>query len=284
MPKEVRRSFFAIRAFNCEIAQIRDQSRHNFMTGRIRFQFWRDCLDKIYGMVNSNDGESINYTTAEISDHPVMQELVQCVGKHSLTRRFFERSIEARISDFSETSYESLSDLERYAELSQSSLLYLVLECLGLRGTDNKTAYAASHVGCCYGIVTLLRGFSYHLSHGVVYLPESAVQQHNVNLKNLMGRRITDLSDGDLHALSAAIFEVASLAQGHLEEARKIIANGELEKAAIYALLPGVRSNIFLQTLQRENFNILAENFVSPNNDQLKYQLYLLRAVWFEKV
>ena len=90
MPKSARRAFFALRAFNYEIAQIRDQSKNNFMTGRIRFQFWRDALQKIY------EGGSIG----ALQDQPVIQELEICIKEHDLTHRFFERCIESRISDF----------------------------------------------------------------------------------------------------------------------------------------------------------------------------------------
>jgi NADH dehydrogenase [ubiquinone] 1 alpha subcomplex assembly factor 6 len=173
IPKSARRAFFAIRAFNVEIAQIRDHSNNNFLTGRIRFQYYRDSIDKIYSSVD-NDNSS------DIVLQPVLQELKQSIKQHNLTRRYFERCIEARIEDFATTNsgtgcYQSLSEIENYAESSQSSLLYLLLEALGAVPTgegqetveslkDNMAARAASHVGCSFGLMTLLRAFPYHLS------------------------------------------------------------------------------------------------------------------------
>lgn len=173
MPKPAKRAFFAIRAFNVEIAQIRDHSNNNFLTGRIRFQYWRDSIDKIYC-------SSSNSNISDIGLQPVLQELKHCIKQHNLTRRYFERCIEARLEDFATTnagtgSYQSLSELENYAESSQSSLLYLLLEALGAVPTgegqdvieslkDNIAARAASHVGCSFGLMTLLRAFPYHLS------------------------------------------------------------------------------------------------------------------------
>lgn len=55
---------------------------------------------------------------------------------------------------------DTMDDLENVAEYSQSSLLYLLLEALGVHGEDIE--YAASHVGVCKGIVTLLRGHEVH--------------------------------------------------------------------------------------------------------------------------
>ena len=85
-------------------------------------------------------------------------------------------------------------------------------------------------------------------------------------------------------SLSSSEIEVASRAQGHLEEARNIVSSGELEKNAIYALLPGVRSKLFLETLQNENFRILGDTFLNPPSDQLKYQLQLLKTVWMKSL
>ena len=116
-----------------------------------------------------------------------------------------------------------MSDLEWYAEASHSSLLYLTLEALGLSVVpEAKTSQAASHVGCCSGIVTLLRGFPYHLSHGIVHIPASIATKHKVNLKLIQSAMTSKqgLSAEQVHQLSAAVFDVASQAQGHLEEAR----------------------------------------------------------------
>lgn len=56
--------------------------------------------------------------------------------------------------------FETMDDLETYAEYSQSSLLYLLLEAMGIK--HEKLEFAASHVGVCKGIVTLLRGHEAH--------------------------------------------------------------------------------------------------------------------------
>lgn len=64
--------------------------------------------------------------------------------------------------------FTSMDDLENYAEYSHSSILYLLLETMEVK---NETAeYAASHVGVCKGIVTLLRGYSHHASQVYVLI------------------------------------------------------------------------------------------------------------------
>ena len=60
--------------------------------------------------------------------------------------------------------FDTLDELEEFAEHSQSSLLYVLLHVLKLSDpqADEDLAQAASHVGVCTGIVTLLRSIAYH--------------------------------------------------------------------------------------------------------------------------
>lgn len=55
---------------------------------------------------------------------------------------------------------ESMDDLENYAELGHSSILYLILESLNVK--NDNAEFAASHIGVCYGLVTSLKGFIHH--------------------------------------------------------------------------------------------------------------------------
>ena len=112
-PKSSIESFFAIRAFNCEIAQIRELSKHNFMTGKLRFQFWKDILSKIYNKENLGN----------LIDNPLVKSLDISIRKHNLTRRYFDRCIEARQNDYADIRFETISDAEWYAETSHSSLM-----------------------------------------------------------------------------------------------------------------------------------------------------------------
>lgn len=57
-------------------------------------------------------------------------------------------------------------EVERYAESTSSPLLYLTLECLGIR--TSTADHVASHIGQATGITTVLRAVPYHATHGVV--------------------------------------------------------------------------------------------------------------------
>ena len=87
-PSEHRRAYFAIRAFNVEIATIREQvPRAAQQAGKMRFQFWRDILQSL----------SQQRQLQSFMRQPVAQELQYLVTKYDhVTVRWLERSLEAR--------------------------------------------------------------------------------------------------------------------------------------------------------------------------------------------
>ena len=65
--------------------------------------------------------------------------------------------------------YVSMKDLEAYSENTASSILYLLLEALGVR--SHETDHIASHIGKAMGITTVLRGLPEQLNQRRMYLP-----------------------------------------------------------------------------------------------------------------
>jgi hypothetical protein len=45
LPASARESFFAMRAFNIELAGVRDAARGNAQAARVRLAFWRDFVE-----------------------------------------------------------------------------------------------------------------------------------------------------------------------------------------------------------------------------------------------
>lgn len=88
-PKDLRSVYFALHAYNVEIATIKDQiPRSTVQAGRIRFQFWKDVLQHIYS----------TGTLPPSNSQPVAHALCYNVQKYQLTSRWLERSLEARYS------------------------------------------------------------------------------------------------------------------------------------------------------------------------------------------
>ncbi|XP_031644834.1 NADH dehydrogenase (ubiquinone) complex I, assembly factor 6 isoform X6 [Oncorhynchus kisutch] len=123
--------------------------------GLMRMQFWKTTVEEIY-----RDDPPVQ---------PVSAELWRAVKKHYLTKRWMLRIISEREKDMEDRAYRNLQELEAYSENTQSSLLYLLLESLGVK--DVHADHAASHIGKAQGIVTCLRATPYHSSRRKVYLP-----------------------------------------------------------------------------------------------------------------
>ncbi len=146
MPHESRRSFFAVRAFNVELASIKDGSVSRQVGGaqfeesgatmalKVRVQWWRDAIGQIYSdETSAATGDPSNdpilaSMAKSCWNNPVVRVLDHAVHESNLTRRFLERLLETREEDLDVKQLDTLKEAISYAENTFSSLLYLALE------------------------------------------------------------------------------------------------------------------------------------------------------------
>ncbi|CAM9519809.1 unnamed protein product [Hapterophycus canaliculatus] len=229
---------------------------------------------------------------------PICLALAEVVANHkgALTRRWFDRLLDARMADLDRTQPETLEEMETYAENTASSLLYLFLELNGIRG-GGAIGHAAGHVGKAAGICTLLRSLALPpppavmTGGGSLGFRESCVLPSEVMRKFMLRHAVLERGpqdDEEAHALAECVFEVASVAKGHLEAAEEGLAKareeaegGKLPAGAFAALLPGVRVAWYLETLQQSGFNAFDERLRPAS--ALKFQLRLVRSIFTEK-
>jgi Squalene/phytoene synthase len=87
----------------------------------------------------------------------------------------------------------------------------------------------------------------------------------------------------ELTSLQNAVFDVASQAHGHLDEARKLVNKISMfsSRPGFMALFPSARSQIFLDDLREADFNPynpdLLGKLEAPNRLQLQYRLMKLK-------
>ncbi|MEX0698042.1 MAG: squalene/phytoene synthase family protein, partial [Dongiaceae bacterium] len=160
-PADRREALFALYAFNLELARIRE-SVSQPMLGLIRLQWWRDGLDAIY--------------RGEPPRHEVAAGLAGAVTRHGLSRRHFDRLIDARETDLSESPPADLAALVDYAEGSSSGLVLLALEALG-GGGGAAAAEAGRRVGIAWALTGLLRAVPFHASARRLYLPQDLIER-----------------------------------------------------------------------------------------------------------
>lgn len=240
LAKEAQRAAFALRAFNVELAQVRDMVSEK-QIGLMRMRFWKDSIDKIF--------------KGEPPQTPVALEMSGAAGYFKLSKRWAERMVDARTAQMDSDFFLSIKDVEEYAEQSNSSLYYLLLECLGIRNVQ--ADHAASHLGKAQGLVTLLRSIPFHAAKRSVLIPMEIFGKHKVPQEDFI-RGIHS------QAMADALFEVASLANQHLEKARAL--QSSLPDKSYTVFLNAAVCDHYLKSLQYANFNPFDSKLQSRNN------------------
>jgi NADH dehydrogenase [ubiquinone] 1 alpha subcomplex assembly factor 6 len=211
-PAARREALFALYAFNYEIARVR-QSVTEPMLGQIRLQWWRENIAAAF------EGGSVRA-------HPVVGALTAAIRELALTKRHFDRLIDARESDLAGEPPTNLVALESYAEATSAELIYLALEALGVR--DRAADEAGHHVGIAYSLTGLIRAIPFAAGPGLWFIPADISARFG-----LAQRDHDDLRGAP--ALRAAAAEIAGAASQHLQASRD--RRGKISRKAISALL-----------------------------------------------
>lgn len=136
------------------------------------------------------------------------KKFLQILQKHSLSKHYFKRLIDIRLDKLRDYSFHNMSEIEKYAEYSSSSIYYLLLQAHGVNNIN--ADHAASHLGKAHGIVNLLRSIPYNASKRVNMLPQDILMKHSVSTEAvLQGQSSKNLQD--------VIYDVASYGKLHLD-------------------------------------------------------------------
>ncbi|KAJ1972536.1 hypothetical protein H4R35_004621 [Dimargaris xerosporica] len=216
-PAALRPAVWGLAAFNLELAMIRDTVSDESI-GLMRLLFWKQFLDGL--------------TKSPPPKHPVTLVLNDAISELKLSVSWLRKLITARETNLTHPTYHRLDDVESYAELTASSLLYLQLEMLGIR--DVKADHLASHLGACR-----------------LWLVSHKVSQENV------------FRYGRTQGLSDAVFEVATRAHDHLLTAQQHLS--DVPPHALCALLLTVPTWHYLKKLEQCNFDVFDPRLQTPD-------------------
>lgn len=239
LPANMRKAAFALRAFNVETSRAMDVASDPKI-GLMRLLWWQEALDKIY--------------SDKVIEHPVAQALTSVVSEHKVSKSWLKRAVEARINDANRENNDipqTVEELERYAEDTTSTLLYSTLQAGGIKSTA--ADHAASHIGKASGLLLLLKSLPYHASrnHQFSYIPAKVAEKHGL-LVHQSGQ--SEIKKDSREALCDAVFEMASVANAHLQKARELA--GSVPAEARPVLLPAVPVQVILDTLARVQFDV----------------------------
>jgi NADH dehydrogenase [ubiquinone] 1 alpha subcomplex assembly factor 6 len=225
-PAAEREALFALYAFNCEIARVRESVSEPTL-GRIRLEWWREAIADAYA-------------AAPPRRHPVVEALTAAIRTHRLSRVNFARMIDAREADLGDEPPSDLAALEDYAEATSSRLVLLALELLGV--DDRAARTAARHTGIAYALQGLLRAMPLLLPAGRRIMPAEIARRHGLDPDDWPAWRGSQ-------ALRAAAAEIVAAAVAHLRAAGAL--RDAVPRAAVAALLPAVVARQGLKRLDR---------------------------------
>ncbi|XP_052858043.1 NADH dehydrogenase (ubiquinone) complex I, assembly factor 6 homolog [Drosophila gunungcola] len=234
LPRELRRAAFALRAFNVEVSRSVSGHQTEPQIAKLRLKFWHDSIDKCF------ESES---QRSYVEDQPVLRELKHTVGSRKLNKIYLRRLVTARERPTNQ-GFETIRELEEYAEQAFSSLLLLLLEVSGVR--DLQADHAASHLGKAQGIATLLRAIPLTGRQQAVCVPLEVLVRHGVNQERIIRGRSED------KGVEECIFEVASAANSHLKLARQL--HDQMSPQVRKIFLSAVATDAYLERLRRANF------------------------------
>jgi NADH dehydrogenase [ubiquinone] 1 alpha subcomplex assembly factor 6 len=311
LPAAARPAYFALRAWNVELASIKDSHHHRrqhaggvnnnptnssgsgsgsgippTLALQLRMQWWRQAIAAIY-----DDAESTAQPSSSTSDtvllnlatshwhSPVVRALDRAHQDVQWTRRFLERMLDAREMDLELRQYGTLDESLAYAEDTVSSVLYLTLEIAKVR--DDRADETASLAGRGIGLVTLLRALPYRLAQDEYTLPASLLRPdfpyHQVlptYLNGLDDNEVGEvLTESDALALVDAIRHVALVASEHLTQARR--QQGQVPSRGKGCLLPVVPALSYLSKLEQAQYNVFG--VTAAPTDRLMLLLRLTR-------
>ncbi|XP_055343788.1 NADH dehydrogenase (ubiquinone) complex I, assembly factor 6-like [Paramacrobiotus metropolitanus] len=247
LPAPVRSTAFAIRAFNVELAQIRDViSDHRI--GKMRLQFWKDALERIY---SGNPPQT-----------PVAQELYRAVQKTPMSKASLRDLIDAREESLHNKPFRSVDAVEAYSLKAISPAFNLLLEAMKVQNEDLQLA--AQYLAKAIGIKTVLRSVPYNLQRGVVLIPVDLLIKHRLsadvisrigrNVDVSQGMPVTEEKRKGFRDLTAGLVERCD---NHMEKAAALIKTGSVGSPnAKTIFLPTVSCRKFINRLKLNNFDV----------------------------
>jgi NADH dehydrogenase [ubiquinone] 1 alpha subcomplex assembly factor 6 len=300
MPYEARKAYFAIRAYNVELASIKDGSVSRKVGGaqqsfadesganlalKLRIQWWRDAIHQIYNnetktiIDNKSDDDGHDAFLANIATsyykNPVVRVLGHAVQEKQLTRRFLERLLEAREMDLDVRQPDTVKDMIQYADNIFSSLLYLSLETVHVR--DEHADVVAQHAGIGIGLVTALRGARIRLSRGEFSIPSELVpsQFPYRKLYDLNDDLNVELSDEEKQMLKDAVEEICAIAYTHFAKVQELLNDSQcgVPKTARPCFLPVVPAMHYLSKLEKANYDIFDDSLLQQDHLTILYKL-----------
>ncbi len=224
MPSSSREAYFALRAFNVEIASIKDASKliggrsrsssnsssldmdglgggrdegleDNTLASRLRMQWWRDAIADVYEQ--NADNKLDNSTSSLAAPHdPILLSLTSS-RRHNPTLRSLAHAINThgltyrflrRVLEARENDL-SITQYEKWKDVAQygeDTVSNILYLSLETVGVrDDGADMVASDIGVGLGVLTALRSTAFRASQGECSIPLDLATKHDVLMDTL---------------------------------------------------------------------------------------------------
>ena len=230
VPAERRRYLFALYAFYCELAKVRDIVSDPF-PGEVRLQWWRDTL-------NGN-------CHGDLSASPVAAAFVDTVAACNLPVSALMDMIEARSFELYDDPMPSVADFESYACETSAMLIKLSVKILCGRCRDD-VAGVAEHAGIAQTLTEVLRSFPRDAAGRQLFLPGDVLERCGVEQETIFCGKTTP-------ELNTALAELRCLGWQHLNKTREHVTCLSADVAPAFLTICVLES--YLRAMEKRGYD-----------------------------
>jgi len=276
LPESIRSLAMVLRAFNVEVASVRD-SVSDANTGMIRLQFWKDAVEAVYSSSQHQQAEIQAKTRKVIvPNHPVVNQLVrlQRLGQLGSSQQgdkdVLLQLVESKHVFFNKQPFKTFEEVDTYSKESFSNVNFLLLRALAAsKGQTGEVSGHARHcthqLGLAEGLCTLLRGIPYNASKRRVNIPSDLLLAHKIPSESI----VRGSSGDDVRHVVEAI---AARADEHLQNCR--FRAKFLSKDEKLLLLPAVAVDAYLSKLHTAKCNVFDPS-IQKTDSLLPVRMYI---------
>ena len=203
-------------------------------------------------------------------NEPISNELKYLVEKHKINKVWLNRMIDGR-KQFFTSQFKTIDHLENCADLSMSSIYFILLKCMNINNVD--CDHVASHLGKSEMIVRIIRNLLRPNTQSVYYLPLDLLLKHKISQQDFINFSQRTLKSKHQN-IKDLTFELATRAYQHLNSARDLSDKVPKHIKPIFA--SAIVNDVFLSKLEKYDFDLMNPKLNSDFRVLIIYKMIMI--------
>lgn len=264
--KLTRRAVFCLRAFNVELALVKDLTS-DLQRAKLRFHFWSKLIDEIARKYKEGDINIVK-EKAYYKQTPIAKELLDVfhlVDVKGDIEEQLRNLIGARISSkiIGDEPLETMGDLELYCLKSNASIYRLAHRLsTGLHNMFPENLYVtevndriSDELGLAHGISNVIRGIPHNATMRCCYIPKDLLSEHRLAREDFMiVDKVKERPKLDGARIAPVVKALSQRCQSLLDSVRADQRHLTAYFRDLY--LPRVAIQSYLKRLRKCNYNV----------------------------